>query len=123
MNRFPAKPATTAWGCYVRAHDDIGWAIDDGDAASVGLEGWAHRSFLSDYYSGAFPMSDARGLVFQENLATGDRRISGTGASLAGVEAALSTGDERHLDLAVKRFLLAHQIMLEIGRASCRERV
>ncbi len=115
MNRFPAKPSTTAWGCYVRAHDDIGWAIDDGDAASVGLEGWAHRNFLSDFYSGAFPMSDARGLVFQENLATGDRRISGTGASLAGIEAALSSGDMRHLDLAIERFLLAHKIMLGYG--------
>ena len=28
-------------------------------------DGAAHRSFLSDYYSGAFPGSHARGLVFQ----------------------------------------------------------
>ncbi|HET9873582.1 MAG TPA: alpha-amylase family protein [Propionibacteriaceae bacterium] len=115
MNRFPAKPASTAWGTYLRCHDDIGWAIDDGDAASVGLEGWSHRSFLSDYYSGSYPMSDARGLVFQENLATGDRRISGTAASLAGIESALNSGDERHLDLAVQRFLLAHLLVLGFG--------
>jgi amylosucrase len=115
MNRFPAKPTTTAWGTYLRCHDDIGWAIDDGDAASVGLEGWAHRSFLSDYYAGAYPMSDARGMVFQENLATGDRRISGTAASLAGIESALNSGDDQHLDLALRRFLLAHQIMLGFG--------
>ena len=78
MNRFPAKPPTTVWGTYLRCHDDIGWAIDDGDAASVGLNGYEHRRFLADYYAGLYPMSDARGLVFQENLATGDRRISGT---------------------------------------------
>ena len=115
QNRFPAKPLTTTWGTYLRAHDDIGWAIDDGDAASVGLDGWSHRHFLADYYSGVFPMSDARGLVFQENLATGDRRISGTAASLIGIEAALASGDEAHLDLAVRRLVLAHQIVFGFG--------
>jgi amylosucrase len=115
MNRFPAKPPTTVWGTYLRCHDDIGWAIDDGDAASVGLNGFEHRRFLAEYYAGLYPMSDARGLVFQENLATGDRRISGTAASLAGIEAALNSGDEIHLDLAVRRYLLAYCLVLGFG--------
>jgi amylosucrase len=115
LNRFPAKPPTTAWGTYLRCHDDIGWAIDDGDAASVGLNGFEHRRFLSEFYAGLYPMSDARGVVFQENLATGDRRISGTAASLAGIEAALNSGDEGHLDVALKRYLLAHRIALGFG--------
>jgi amylosucrase len=115
MNRFPAKPPTTVWGTYLRCHDDIGWAIDDGDAASVGLNGYEHRRFLADYYAGLYPMSDARGLVFQENLLTGDRRISGTAASLAGIEAALISGDEIHLDLAVRRYVLAHCLALGFG--------
>ncbi|MFL6026315.1 MAG: amylosucrase [Friedmanniella sp.] len=115
LNRFPAKPPTTVWGTYLRCHDDIGWAIDDGDAASVGLNGFEHRHFLADYYAGLYPMSDARGLVFQENLETGDRRISGTAASLLGVEAALGSGDSAHLDLAVQRLLLAHHIILGFG--------
>ena len=54
---------------------------------AVGLTGYDHRRFLADFYAGEFPGSSARGLVFQENLATGDRRISGTAASLAGLEA------------------------------------
>ncbi|MGI3782924.1 MAG: alpha-amylase family glycosyl hydrolase, partial [Janthinobacterium lividum] len=70
MNRFPSKPVTTVWDTYLRCHDDIGWAIDDADAASVGLDGPAHRRFLADFYAGVYPMSDARGLVFQENLET-----------------------------------------------------
>jgi amylosucrase len=115
MNRFPAKPPTTVWGTYVRCHDDIGWAIDDGDAASVGLNGYEHRHFLADYYAGVYPMSDARGLVFQENLTTGDRRISGTTASLAGIESALNSGDETHLDLAVRRYLLTYSLILGFG--------
>jgi amylosucrase len=115
MNRFPAKPPTTVWGTYLRCHDDIGWAIDDDDAASVGLNGHEHRRFLADYFAGNYPMSDARGVVFQENLATGDRRISGTAASLAGIEAALNSGDDIHLDLAIRRYLLAYSLVLGFG--------
>jgi hypothetical protein len=79
------------------------------------LNGYEHRRFLADYYAGLYPMSDARGLVFQENLETGDRRISGTAASLAGIEAALNSGDQVHLDLAVRRYLLAYSLVLGFG--------
>ena len=86
LRSLPPIPSTTAWITYLRCHDDIGWAIDDADARAVGLDGPAHRRFLSDYYSGQFPGSTAHGLVFQANPATGDRRISGTAASLAGLD-------------------------------------
>jgi amylosucrase len=115
LNRFPAKPPSTSWATYLRCHDDIGWAIDDGDAAAVGVQGFDHRRFLADYYAGLFPTSDARGLVFQENEESGDRRISGTAASLAGIEAALHSGDPAHLDLAVRRLILAHHIVFGFG--------
>ncbi|HSE08958.1 MAG TPA: alpha-amylase family protein [Nocardioidaceae bacterium] len=107
LQQLPAPPSTTAWITYARCHDDIGWAISDEDAAAVGLDGHMHRRFLSDFYSGAFPGSWARGLVFQEHEATGDRRISGSLASLAGLEA----GDPH----AVRRILLAHAIILGFG--------
>ncbi|HYO38589.1 MAG TPA: alpha-amylase family protein [Nocardioidaceae bacterium] len=107
LQQLPAPPPTTAWIAYARGHDDIGWAITEEDAEAVGLSGPAHRSFLSDFYSGAFPGSWARGLVFQENPATGDRRISGSLASLAGLEA----GDP----WAVQRILLAHALMFGFG--------
>ena len=112
LRQFPAKPVSTAWATYVRGHDDIGWAIDDADAAAVGWNGWAHRAFLSDFYSGRFDGSFSRGLVFQENEATGDRRISGSAASLCGLEAA-TTPDER--ELAVRRLLLAYTVVLGFG--------
>jgi amylosucrase len=107
LQQLPTPPSSTAWVTYARCHDDIGWAIDDGDAAAVGLSGHGHRRFLSDFYAGDFPGSWARGLVFQENPATGDRRISGSLASLAGLEA----GDP----LAVPRILLAHALVLGFG--------
>jgi amylosucrase len=107
LQSLPSPPSTTAWITYARCHDDIGWAVSDEDAAAVGLSGFEHRRFLSDWYAGEFPGSWARGLVFQENPATGDRRISGSLASLAG----LSAGDPA----SVARILLAHAIVLGFG--------
>ena len=105
---LPPAPANTAWITYLRCHDDIGWAISDEDASAVGLNGRDHRSFLSDWYAGIFPGSTSKGLVFQYNPATGDRRISGMAASLVGLEAA-------DADLAVRELLLAHAIVLGFG--------
>jgi amylosucrase len=107
LQQLPPPPSSTAWVTYVRCHDDIGWAVSDEDAAAVGLDARLHRRFLSDFYSGEFPGSWARGLVFQENEVTGDRRISGSLASLAGLQA----GDPH----AVRRILLAHAIVLGFG--------
>ncbi|OCL31505.1 alpha-amylase [Tessaracoccus lapidicaptus] len=115
LGAFPPKPATATWGTYVRCHDDIGWAIDDVDAATAGLNGAAHRRFLSDFYSGEHPGSFARGLVFQANPATGDRRISGSLASLAGLEAALKAGRPYDVELAVARINLLHAVIAGWG--------
>ena len=115
LRRFPPKPTTAAWATYLRCHDDIGWAVDDLDAAELGWSGFAHRAFLSDFYAGEAPGSFARGAVFQHNPDTGDRRISGSAASLAGVEAALAHGDADELDLALDRLACAHAIVFGFG--------
>ena len=115
LRGLPVAPSTTAWVTYLRCHDDIGWAIDDGDAAAVGLSGHAHRAFLSDYYSGLHPGSPARGLVFQYNPATGDRRISGMAASLTGLESALESGDASAVDLVIGRLFVAYALVLGWG--------
>ena len=111
LDRLPAKPASTAWATYLRCHDDIGWAVLDEDAAALGWSGFAHRRFLADFYAGKFPGSFARGEVFQDNPTTGDRRTSGTMASLAGLEDALAAGDPDLVDLAIRRILLGHALV------------
>ncbi|WAB80883.1 alpha-amylase family protein [Microcella daejeonensis] len=107
LDRRHALPAGTAWVNYVRSHDDIGWTFADEDAAELGIDGFEHRRFLNSFFVNRFPGSFARGVPFQDNPKTGDCRISGTTASLAGLEA----GD----DGAIDRIVLAHSITLSTG--------
>lgn len=115
LRRFPPVPVTATWATYVRCHDDIGWAIDDADAAAVGWSGPAHRAFLADYYAGAFPGSTARGAHFQDNPLTGDRRTSGSAASLVGLEAAVEADDADAIDRALARLTMAYAMVFGYG--------
>ncbi len=108
-------PENTAWVNYLRCHDDIGWSFDDADAAAIGVNAYNHRQFLNEFYTGQFPGSFARGVPFQENPETGDMRISGTMASLAGLEQAIEENDEEKKELAVRRMMLLHGVTLSIG--------
>lgn len=108
-------PTGTAWINYLRCHDDIGWTFDDADAAAVGINAFDHRQFLNQFYTGQFPGSFARGVPFQHNLETGDMRISGTMASLAGLEKAIDEGDAEGKELAIRRILLMNSLTLSIG--------
>jgi amylosucrase len=108
-------PDGCAWVNYVRCHDDIGWTFSDEDAVRLGVTGFDHRRFLNNFYTGRFAGSFARGLPFQENPKTGDCRISGTCASLAGLEKALQEETEAEVQLAVRRIILLHGLILTIG--------
>ena len=89
LRRRPALPAGTGWVSYVRCHDDIGWAIGDDDARALGLDPFAHRRFLADFYAGRFPGSFAEGVDFQANPETGDIRTCGATAALTGLQRSL----------------------------------
>lgn len=115
LKQMPAIPAHTAWATYIRCHDDIGWAVTEEDAAAVGLNGYLHRAFLSDFYSGIFPDSFARGSTFQFNPRTNDRRINGSLASLAGLEVAMALQDWGAVEMAIGRILLLHSMILSFG--------
>ena len=113
-SRFKIHPET-AWVNYVRVHDDIGWTFSDEDAAKLGINGYDHRRFLNEFYRGRFEGSFARGLPFQENPKTGDCRISGTCASLAGLEKAINEEGPNEVELAIRRILLIHGVILTAG--------
>ncbi|TWU33681.1 alpha-amylase family glycosyl hydrolase [Novipirellula artificiosorum] len=108
-------PPHTSWVNYLRCHDDIGWTFDDADAAALGINAYDHRQFLNRFYTGQYEGSFARGVPFQENAATGDMRIAGTLASLAGLELAIEQGDEEEKELSIRRMLLLQGIALSIG--------
>lgn len=115
LQNMPPIPAGTAWVTYVRCHDDIGWAVTDEDAAEVGLSGASHRAFLSEFYSGRFPDTFARGATFQFNPRTNDRRISGSCGSLAGLERALESKDAAQVEQAISRILLLYNLIFAFG--------
>jgi len=105
---LPPTPPSTTWVTYLRCHDDIGWAIEDRDCAALGWNGWAHRNFLCDFYTGQQDSSFAEGTVFEQNPITGDRRINGTAASLCGV-------GRTDQPLAVDRLLCAYTMVMGMG--------
>jgi amylosucrase len=112
LRRLRPIPSEASWVTYVRGHDDIGWAVSAEDAAAVGWDWWNHRNFLNAFFSGRYGGSYARGALFQQNPATSDARISGTAASLCGIEAA---SDPVALDLAIRRFVLLYAVAFAFG--------
>ena len=112
---FPTVLRNATYATYIRCHDDIGWAITDEDAAAVGATGFGHRSFLRDFYLGEFPGSFSRGVLFGVNEETGDSRMSGSFASLAGLEDALAHDSAEAIDHAVARIVMGHSLMASYG--------
>ncbi|MFZ2301730.1 MAG: amylosucrase [Gallionella sp.] len=115
VKNLPLKLERATWLNYVRCHDDIGLGFADNDARLSGYDPAQHRRFLVDYFTGRFPGSSARGLPFGENSETGDARISGSLASLVGLESALENNDEGAIDTAIKTILLLHGVILSFG--------
>ena len=115
LGRRPTTPWGTGWVSYVRCHDDIGWAVGDGDAWAVGLDPEAHRRFLAAYFAGDHPGSFARGLDFQVDPLSGSRRTSGMTASLAGLETAVASGDDHQVTAALLRIELLYSVAYSFG--------
>ena len=115
LSRFAPVPTTSAWATYLRCHDDIGWAIDDSDAAAAGINGGGHRNFCADFYGNEFEGSFARGVHFQSNPLTGDRRTSGSAASLIGIQRAIENKDAADLNTAINRLICAYAIVFGFG--------
>ena len=108
-------PANTAWVNYIRSHDDIGWGFANEDCAEVGIDGGIHRIFLNNFYTDQVEGSFAVGLPFGHNRRTGDMRVCGTTASLAGLEQALSRDDEYAIELAIRRIVAMIGVTLTVG--------
>ncbi|NOX43053.1 MAG: alpha-amylase [Gammaproteobacteria bacterium] len=115
IKNLPVKLERATWLNYVRCHDDIGLGFDDSDILSAGYEPASHRKFLIDYYTGNFADSRARGLPFGQNEKNGDARISGSLASLVGLQYALQESDPKTTEEAIETILLLHSTILSFG--------
>ena len=107
------KPYGTTWITYTRCHDDIGLGYDDKIIGDAGFNPYEHRRFLKEYYSGSYPNTPAKGALFSVNEKTGDARISGTLASLCGLEKALEY--ENEINTAVQKIILMQAQSFFIG--------
>jgi amylosucrase len=115
IKSLPVKLERATWLNYVRCHDDIGLGFDDRDILLCDYEPTSHRKFLIDYFTGQYDNSHARGLPFGQNKKTGDTRISGSLASLVGLEYALEVGDDKGIRDAIKLILLLHGMIMSFG--------
>jgi len=115
LHQIPKKPEGTTWLNYIRCHDDIGLGYEDHHAQQVGYDGRAHRSFLTDFLTGKIDWSFSRGMPFMEDKSNGTARISGSLASLAGLERAIQENDEYARELAIRRIILLHSIIISYG--------
>lgn len=115
-SHFPESFRNASWATYIRCHDDIGWAITEEDGGAIPhSSGQGHRNFLADFYTGSHPGSFARGAIFQENVDTGDRRNSGSFASLAGLESAIASKDDVAIAIAIERILMGYALIASFG--------
>ena len=109
------KPYGTSWITYTRCHDDIGLGYDDYMIQHAGFSPYEHRRYIKDYYSGAAPGSPATGALFSVNPKTQDARISGSLASLCGLESSLKDHNDYQVELSVRKILLMQAHSFFIG--------
>jgi len=109
------KPVGTSWITYTRCHDDIGLGYDDYMIQQSGFNAYEHRQFLKNYYSGNYFGSPARGALFSYNPKTGDARISGTLASLCGLEKAVEGNNKNEINISINKILLMQSLSFFVG--------
>lgn len=115
LKSLPDKLERATWLNYIRCHDDIGLGFDDTDIMAVKYSPVEHRRFLINYYTGNYGDSIAKGLPFGQNHKTGDARISGSLASLAGLETAIRNNSDSEIDKAINHILLLNSLIMSFG--------
>ena len=115
IRSLPEKLDRATWLNYIRCHDDIGLGFDDADVIRAGYEPRSHRKFLLDYFTGEYDDSLSRGQPFGHDEKSGDSRISGSLASLVGLETALERNDEQAIQNCIDLILVLHGMIMSFG--------
>ena len=96
---------------YLRCHDDIGWGLDYDFLRWFGMEQVPHKKYLNDYLTGKWPGSEMRGELYNDDPRIGDARLTGTTASLTGIEAAEYEKDPEKLEKAIRLDIMLHAFL------------
>jgi amylosucrase len=115
QHELQRKPLGTTWLTYTRCHDDIGLGYDDYMIEHAGFTPYDHRSYIKNYYSGTFPGTPARGALFAINPKTQDARLSGSLASLCGLESAIEAKDSALIQTSIDKILLMQAQSMFVG--------
>ena len=113
MNVVPKKPTNTTWINYARCHDDIGLGFEDYLIHELGKNPLQHRLYMLKYYCDG-QENFGKGFRFMQEP-NGNARLSGSMASLCGLEKAIELNDEYQINLAIKKINLQHAIILSLG--------
>jgi len=111
LQRWSTLPLQCNWINYVNCHDDLQWVFSNKSLIEnnpdIDVKAF-YRSLISFFVNGndkSFP----RGIAFQ------GKRISGTTASLAGLEKAIDGKNNTGVEKSINRVLLMHAVILSIG--------
>jgi amylosucrase len=109
------KPLGTTWINYTRCHDDIGLGFEDNYIEQVGYSPYHHREYLKNYLGGRLATTPSSGDLFGVNPKTNDARISGTLASLCGLEKAIKNKDDNAIQISIDKILLMQANSVFLG--------
>lgn len=109
------KPYGCTWISYTRCHDDIGLGYDDYMIERAGLNPYHHRTYLKNFFAGWHEGSVAAGALFSVNPKTNDARISGSLASLCGLEKAVEWKSDMEIENALRKIILMQAQAMFMG--------
>lgn len=109
------KPYGCTWINYTRCHDDIGLGYDDYMIERAGFNPYQHRTYLKNYYAGWQEGSVAAGALFSVNPKTNDARISGSLASLCGLQKAVEWHQPNEIQNALQKIILMQAQTMFMG--------
>lgn len=115
LAHVPPKPKDCTWINYIRCHDDIGLGYENQLIQEMGWSPELHRKFLLDYFCQKLDWSPAMGLLFMYNPKTGDGRITGSAASLLGLEKGMLLKDKELIDQSIAKIIMLHGITFAFG--------
>ncbi|MEM7108290.1 MAG: alpha-amylase family glycosyl hydrolase [Bacteroidota bacterium] len=115
LQALPQKVPGTTWVNRLRDQSGFDPGYSDEDIRRAGYDPHEHRKFIVSFFTGKFGGTFSTGMPFRYNPKHGNVQISGALASLAGLEKAREEGDIDKIDLAIKRILLLHAMILSYG--------